>query len=83
MRTRAEYLRRASDAYEKYMELQTEIDRIEKQALHESGGYKGPAAYQLKTGSRFADYRDLVADRDIQDKIVHINVAMAQIADLA
>lgn len=76
MLAKAEYLRRAAEAYDKYMELQARIDTIERRAL-ELHGNKGVAAYRLRDATEYWLYRDLVGDRDIKMRVAQLNAAMA------
>jgi hypothetical protein len=72
------YVARANAAYQKYMELQARITKIEHNAEADHG--KAVAQYKLKTGEEYWMYRDLVGDRNVQLEICHVNAAMAQIS---
>lgn len=80
MSTRAEYVARATVAYDKYMALQARIDNIERRAVAAQGGNKGVAGYRLRDSEEYWLYRELVGDREIQVRIAHLNAAMAAIA---
>lgn len=74
--TPGEYRELATAWYNKFQALQTKIDKIEKNALKRYGN-EGVAAYQLKTGSDYWLYRDLVTNRDIAMRNAQLNASMA------
>jgi hypothetical protein len=69
---------RAVEAYDKYMELQERIDKIEKGAVAEFGS-EDLATYQLSTASRYSLYRRLCRDRNVRMGVAQLNASMAQL----
>lgn len=80
MTTRAEYLLRATDAYENYMKVQQRISKIEANALVKYDGNSGLVANRLKSSDDYWLYRDLCADRTRYMDIARLNASMAAIA---
>jgi hypothetical protein len=74
--TPSDYAELATAWYDKFQALQTRIDKIEKNALKRYGN-ESVAAYQLKTGSEYWLYRDLVTNRDIAMRNAQLNASMA------
>lgn len=70
------FRQRALDAYEKYMHLQAQIDKLEALAVKDYGTVP-LAEYQLKHSERFAGYRQMCNGRDMAMRVASLNAQMA------
>ncbi len=70
------FKQRALLAYDKYMNLQAQIDEIEERAIQ---AYKSIdlAEYQLEHAKEHAPYRRLCVNRDIKMRVASLNAQMA------
>lgn len=78
MATRAEYLRLATEAYEKYVKVQREIQKYETEAKFAYGN-SSLAAQRLKFGDQYWRYRELCGDRTMLMAVAQLNASMAAV----